>query len=62
MIPQATKNFIGGQLTNGQQTTLSVISPVNGQVLSEVVLSTKTDLDQAVLKAQEAFTSWSKKP
>jgi len=61
MIPLATKNFIGGQLTNGQQSTMKVVSPVDGRVLSEVVLSTKADLDQAVRQAQNAFPNWSQK-
>lgn len=55
------KNFIGGKLTNGQQKTMDVFSPVDGQLLSKVVLSTKSDLDSAVKKAQAALPNWSAK-
>ena len=56
-----TKNFVGGQLTNGQQKTIDVLSPIDGQILSQVVLSTKTDLNLAVDQAQKAFPNWSGK-
>ncbi len=54
-----TKNFINGSLSNGQSQTMDVFSPVDGSVLSRVVLSTKSDLDDAVHSAQRAFPSWS---
>lgn len=59
LISPITKNFIGGHFQNGQQASLEVFSPVDGQVISKVVLSTKADLDQAVQKAQAAFPAWS---
>lgn len=60
-VKTITKNYIGGQLTNGQARRLKVISPVDGKLLSEVVLSTQKDLDRAVQKAKVAFTHWSQK-
>jgi len=56
-----TQNYIGGQLINGQAKKLKVISPIDGKLLSEVVLSSKTDLDQAVAQAKKAFPTWSQK-
>ncbi len=56
-----TQNYIGGQLVNGQSNKLDVISPVDGQLISKVVLSDKQDLDQAVIKAKKAFPIWSQK-
>jgi len=55
------KNFVGGQLTNGQQKTIDVLSPIDGETLSQVVLSTKSDLNLAVDQAQKAFPNWSGK-
>ena len=56
---QLTSNFIGGQFSNGQSNTLEVLSPIDGSVLSKVVLSKRTDLDEAVAQAQKAFPAWS---
>ncbi len=55
-----TANYIGGQIqpsTSGRH--LDVISPLTGQILSQVVLSNAADLDQAVKAAQAAYPSWS---
>ena len=58
-VPAITKNFINGTYSNGQPETLAVLSPTDGQVLSQVVLSTKDNLDAAVSSAQAAFPAWS---
>lgn len=58
-IADITKNFIGGQLQNGQEKMMEVYCPIDGRVLSSVVLSTPSDLDQAVQKANAAFPAWS---
>lgn len=57
--PTLTRNFINGQLTNGQTNTLDVLSPSDGEVLSQVILSSKQDLDMAVDAAKAAFPAWS---
>jgi len=54
-----TANFINGQIANGQGDYLNVISPVDGLILSKVVLSQKKELEQAVVAAQKAFPLWS---
>lgn len=59
----ATKNFINGQFVNSSSTeTLDVISPINGQLLSRVPLSSSADLDTAVTAAKVAFKTWSTTP
>ena len=54
-----TRNFINGSLSNGQANTMDVLSPLSGELLSKVVLSTQNDLDNAVKSAQSAFPAWS---
>ena len=56
------KNYIGGKFVNGVKKMMEVISPLDGVLLSEVPLSTKSDLNDAVEAAQKAFESWSTTP
>lgn len=56
------KNYIGGKFINGVKKMMEVISPLDGVLLSEVPLSTKSDLNDAVEAAQMAFESWSTTP
>ncbi len=56
---EITTNFINGHHSNGQTKTMDVLCPVDGSVLSKVVLSTKDDLNKAVKSAQDAFPAWS---
>jgi malonate-semialdehyde dehydrogenase (acetylating)/methylmalonate-semialdehyde dehydrogenase len=56
-------NFIDGKFTNPcAQKYLEVISPVDGNLLSKVCLSSSNDLDVAVDAAKKAFVTWSKTP
>ena len=56
-------NFIDGEFKNSSsQKFLEVISPVDGSLLSKVVLSSSPDLDNAVNAAKKAFPAWSKTP
>lgn len=60
---QAVQNFIGGKFVSVPASrTLSVISPIDGTVLSEVPMSSFTELDNAVQAAKAAFPGWSKTP
>ncbi|MBX2940658.1 MAG: aldehyde dehydrogenase family protein, partial [Ferruginibacter sp.] len=60
---KATHNFINGAYTpSASQRTLDVISPLDGNLLSVVTLSTSKDLNDAVLAAKAAFPAWSKTP
>ncbi len=57
------QNFINGVFTTPESSRyLPVISPIDGQHLSEVPLSAVTELDKAVLAAKAAFPGWSKTP
>ena len=56
------KNYIGEELQNGSGNTLDVYSPVNGEIISKVFLSTYEAIDKAVKTAREAFASWSETP
>ena len=49
------KNIIQPSNTQG----IEVTSPIDGEVIGSVTLNTITDLNEAVEKGQEAFTSWS---
>ncbi len=56
-------NYIGGQnVKSGSGKFLDVISPIDGNLLSRVPMSSAQDLDAAVKSAQEALESWSKMP
>lgn len=56
-------NFINGQsIPSASTRTLEVISPIDGNLLSTVPLSTKADLDKAVDAAKHALPAWSKLP
>src|SRR6187402_2143032 len=56
------KNFIDGKFTSNGQARMDVLSPINGEVISNVLLSKKTDLDAAVESAKKAFPAWSATP
>ncbi|MFM1745934.1 MAG: hypothetical protein RLZZ630_1871 [Bacteroidota bacterium] len=57
------ENHIGGQIVpSAANKFLDVHSPLDGSLLSQVALSTVSDLDAAVKVAAEAFKAWSKVP
>jgi len=68
MLPTQSKypllqNFIGGSFVNSNSTSfLPVISPLDGQLLSQVPMSTIEDLNHAVDSARKAFNIWSRIP
>ncbi|MBS1564087.1 MAG: CoA-acylating methylmalonate-semialdehyde dehydrogenase [Bacteroidetes bacterium] len=56
-------NFINGQFVNtAAARSISVVSPIDGSLLSEMPCSTPSDLDKAVAAAKAAFPAWSKTP
>ncbi len=60
---QPIQNFIGGQFVASESSkTLDVISPLDGNLLSTVPMSTSNDLKKAVDAAKAAFPAWSKTP
>ncbi|WP_020617005.1 CoA-acylating methylmalonate-semialdehyde dehydrogenase [Paenibacillus daejeonensis] len=54
-------NFIGGQwVDSASSTTEPVYNPATGEVIAEVPLSTRADLDAAVAAAKAAYPGWSR--
>jgi malonate-semialdehyde dehydrogenase (acetylating)/methylmalonate-semialdehyde dehydrogenase len=57
------QNYINGKFVDASSArTLQVISPLDGNLLSTVPMSTGKDLDNAVKAAKAAFPGWSKTP
>src|SRR5215467_5238752 len=57
------QNYVNGKFTDASSLrTLEVISPIDGNLLSTVPMSTAKDLDEAVRAAKAAFPAWSKMP
>lgn len=57
------KNYVGGKfIPNTTNKYLDILSPIDGSILSKVPLSSKEDLNEAVLIAKKAFETWSKTP
>lgn len=53
------QNYIGGARTAEPSETMEVHSPLTGEIISTVNLSGKSQLDQAVEAAREAYPAWS---
>jgi len=59
----ALKNFIGGEWTESKATeTMDVTNPATGEVLAQVPVGTKADVDAAVRAASQAFDGWRRTP
>jgi malonate-semialdehyde dehydrogenase (acetylating)/methylmalonate-semialdehyde dehydrogenase len=57
------QNYINGKFVDASSLrTLDVISPIDGNLLSKVPMSTAKDLDDAVKAAKAAFPKWSRMP
>lgn len=60
---QPIQNFINGKFTAASTIkNMQVISPIDGNLLSTVPMSSSKDLDYAVKAAKAAFPGWSKTP
>ena len=55
------KNIINGKPTTSKEKLLDVFSPLNGEIISQVSMSGKDAIDEAVKAAQNAFPDWSGK-
>lgn len=55
--PQVT-NYINGEHVSGTGEPLSVVSPINGELISEVRLSPSEAVDEAVRAARSALRGW----
>ncbi len=57
------KHFVGGKVISGNSERKGkVFNPATGEQESEVILASKSDLDEAVEIAQKAFETWSLNP
>ena len=57
------KNFYNGQFVeSGSTESLKVVSPIDGNLLSQVPMSTAEELNATVESAKNAFEAWSKLP
>src|ERR1700710_2742689 len=57
------KNYINGKFGDSNASrTMEVVSPIDGNLLSTVPMSSAKDLDDAVKAAKAAFPAWSKMP
>jgi malonate-semialdehyde dehydrogenase (acetylating)/methylmalonate-semialdehyde dehydrogenase len=57
------KNFINGEWVSSAAGRFDpVYNPANGEIIAEVPLSTREDLNHAAQAAEQAFVSWSKTP
>ncbi|MDH4619894.1 CoA-acylating methylmalonate-semialdehyde dehydrogenase [Brevibacillus sp. AY1] len=62
-VTQPLKNYIGGQWVESETTRYEdVPNPATGELLSQVPISTRADVDKAVQAAKNAFSSWSETP
>ena len=60
---QPLQNFINGQYVGSTSSrTMEVISPMDGNLLTTVPMSAKSELDAAVKSAKAAFPAWSRTP
>ena len=56
-------NYIGGKYISSRTNKfLEIHSPLDGSLLSKAPLSSRDDLNDAVIAAKKAFETWSKTP
>ena len=60
---EVVKNYYDGKFVESVSAeSLDVISPIDGNLLSKVPMSTVDELNKAVKSAKNAFESWSRTP
>ncbi len=60
---EVVKNYYDGKFVESSSTeSLEVTSPIDGNLLSKVPMSTVNELNEAVESAKNAFDAWSKTP
>lgn len=58
--PPVVKNFVDGNFRDSEDSSrMEVVSPLDGQVISSVPLSSGADLHRAVEAARAAYPAWS---
>lgn len=62
-VAQKVKNFIGGKWVESKtDRTEPVYNPATGEIIAQVPISTKEELDEAVKVAAETFKTWKEEP
>jgi malonate-semialdehyde dehydrogenase (acetylating)/methylmalonate-semialdehyde dehydrogenase len=56
------KNYIDGEFEESKGELTDVVNPVNTETIARVGMGTRSELDQAVAAAKEAFVDWRKTP
>ena len=56
------QNYIGGAFESNGQNKMELHSPISGELISTMPLSSRSDLDKAVHAAEAAYPSWSETP
>ncbi|KPJ59708.1 MAG: methylmalonate-semialdehyde dehydrogenase [Latescibacteria bacterium DG_63] len=57
------RNYVGGEWVSSKSTqVLEVRNPATGEVLAQVPMSTKDEVNQAVARAKKAFAEWREIP
>ena len=56
------KNYIDGEWVESEGEVKDVINPATGKVIAKVPISTKGEIDAAVMAAKEAFPDWRRTP
>ena len=60
---QTIRNYVGGEWIDAKTNEYQqVFNPATGEVIAEVPISTREDVDHAVTTAKEAFQTWSEVP
>lgn len=60
---EKVRNFYNGEFVDSSSDDLlDVVSPIDGNLLSQVPMSTAYELDAAVVSAKKAFEKWGKMP
>ena len=60
--PLEVKNLIDGEWVESEGEYKDIVNPATGDVIGRVPISTKSELDEAVEAAQEAFPYWREMP
>ncbi|ACV46461.1 MULTISPECIES: CoA-acylating methylmalonate-semialdehyde dehydrogenase [Halomicrobium] len=61
-IPDAVRNYVGGEWASGSADGQPVVDPATGERLADVPFSSADDVDRAVRTANDAFEEWRRTP
>jgi malonate-semialdehyde dehydrogenase (acetylating)/methylmalonate-semialdehyde dehydrogenase len=62
-VPESVSNYVGGEwVTTGSNDGEAVVNPATGEELTEVTFTPKSEVDETVAVASEAFETWRQVP